>query len=496
MLEEVCKNTEIFIEQMPKSLRKEYGQFFTSQKTAQYMASLFTIPSEKKDIYALDAGAGSGILSVALIERFSQVLSADQSLHLFCYENDKKVLPLLEKNLNIAKEKSNIQLKITIIEDNYILSQKDLFEHSLFGMEDHLQYDVIIGNPPYKKIAKDALEALAIPDVCYGAPNLYFLFAAMGIKNLKENAELVYIIPRSWTSGAYFEKFRDYLFKNTSLTHIHLFESRDKVFDKESVLQETMIIKVKKSKQQEENITISTSSTSNDFANIKILEVPFSLVVSSPHHYVHLVTDEAEVKALKEIKKFKKTLPELGLKMKTGLVVDFRSRELLRNQEEVGTVPLIYSQHIKRGRVRFPQGKDNEYILQDRKGLIQENRNYLFVKRFTAKEEPRRLQCGIYLKKYLPSYAFISSQNKVNFIDGLKGLSECVVYGLYVIFNSSLYDIYYRILNGSTQVNSTEVNSLPVPSMSIIEEMGKQLIAAKNLSVEQCNKILNHYVKE
>ncbi len=402
----------------------------------------------------------------------------------------------MEKNLNIAKEKSNIQLKITIIEDNYILSQKDLFEHSLFGMEDHLQYDVIIGNPPYKKIAKDALEALAIPDVCYGAPNLYFLFAAMGIKNLKENAELVYIIPRSWTSGAYFEKFRDYLFKNTSLTHIHLFESRDKVFDKESVLQETMIIKVKKSKQQEENITISTSNTSNDFENIKMLEVPFSLVVSSPHHYVHLVTDEAEVKALKEIKKFKKALPELGLKMKTGLVVDFRSRELLRNQEEAGTVPLIYSQHIKLGRVRFPQGKDNEYILQDRKGLIQENRNYLFVKRFTAKEEPRRLQCGIYLKKYLPSYTFISSQNKVNFIDGQKGLSECVVYGLYVIFNSSLYDIYYRILNGSTQVNSTEINSLPVPSMSIIEEMGKELIAAKNLSVEQCNKILNHYVKE
>ncbi len=402
----------------------------------------------------------------------------------------------MEKNLNIAKEKSNIQLKITIIEDNYILSQKDLFEHSLFGMEDHLQYDVIIGNPPYKKIAKDALEALAIPDVCYGAPNLYFLFAAMGIKNLKENAELVYIIPRSWTSGAYFEKFRDYLFKNTSLTHIHLFESRDKVFDKESVLQETMIIKVKKSKQQEENITISTSNTSNDFENIKMLEVPFSLVVSSPHHYVHLVTDEAEVKALKEIKKFKKALPELGLKMKTGLVVDFRSRELLRNQEEAGTVPLIYSQHIKLGRVRFPQGKDNEYILQDRKGLIQENRNYLFVKRFTAKEEPRRLQCGIYLKKYLPSYTFISSQNKVNFIDGQKGLSECVVYGLYVIFNSSLYDIYYRILNGSTQVNSTEINSLPVPSMSIIEEMGKELIAAKNLSVEQCNKILNHYVNE
>lgn len=30
------------------------------------------------------------------------------------------------------------------------------------------------------KIAKDAAEALAMPEVCYGAPNLYFLFVQWG----------------------------------------------------------------------------------------------------------------------------------------------------------------------------------------------------------------------------------------------------------------------------------------------------------------------------
>ena len=496
MLQEVCKYTDAFIEQMPKSLRKQYGQFFTSMKTAQYMASLFAIPCEKKDIYALDAGAGTGILSVALIERCKDILSEGQTLHIYCYENDKNVLPLLRKNLEIAKRGCCFKLTTTIIEDNYILSQKDLFEHSLFGPEEHQQYDLIIGNPPYKKIAKDALEALAIPEVCHGAPNLYFLFAAMGIKNLKDNAEMVYIIPRSWTSGAYFEKFRHFLFNNAILTHIHLFESRKKVFDKESVLQETMIVKLKKSQDKPSFVTISTSCTSNDFSAIHSLEVPYELVVSAPHYYVHLVTDEEEVKSLRCIKKFKKTLPELGLRMKTGLVVDFRTKDLLRSQENTDTIPLIYSQHILSGRIRFPQGKENEYIIKGRKGLMQENKNYLFVKRFTAKEEPRRLQCGIYLKRYLPTFSYISSQNKVNFIDGLKELSECVVYGLYVIFNSTLYDMYYRILNGSTQVNSTEINSMPIPSMKVIEAMGKQLISAKDLSVKQCNKILNHYIDE
>ena len=72
MLQEVNKNTEIFIEQMPKS--KQYGQFFTSVETARFMASLFTIEREKQTLYALDAGAGSGMLAVALIERCNTVL--------------------------------------------------------------------------------------------------------------------------------------------------------------------------------------------------------------------------------------------------------------------------------------------------------------------------------------------------------------------------------------------------------------------------------------
>ena len=101
---------------------------------------------------------------------------------------------------------------------------------------------------------------------------------------------------------------------------------------------------------------------------------------------------------------------------------------------------------------------------------------------------------SVYLSRKYPGYKKISTQNKINFIDGLKGLSECVVYGLYVLFNSTMYDSYYRILNGSTQVNSTEVNSMPVPPMSTIESMGKELIAKRDMSEESCDMILRSYL--
>ena len=278
------------------------------------------------------------------------------------------------------------------------------------------------------------------------------------------------------------------------MEHIHLFVSRNKVFDKESVLQETIIIKVRKTSEKPGTVTITSSKSNSDFGELTSLTVPYDLVVAGEDYYVYLVTDENEVEVLRKLHKFDKTLPAIGVKMKTGLTVDFRNREALRDSAEDDAVPLLYSQHIQDGKVVFPAGKEHEYIVTEQRGLLQENTNYLFVKRFTAKEEHRRLQCGVYLARKHPEYTEISTQNKINFISGLRELSECVVYGLYVLFNSTLYDSYYRILNGSTQVNSTEINSMPVPPMNTIEAMGKELIRVRDMSEATCDNILRSYI--
>jgi len=487
MLETICQKTNEFIAQMPKSLRKEYGQFFTSAETASFMASLFDLSGLNKNVSILDAGAGSGILAISIAER---TLKQDSSIkvEVVCYENDPHVLPLLRSNLDLMKKKyKNFSFKV--LEENYIVSQRDSFTGNLFAQESK-KYDLIIGNPPYKKIPKDAPEALAMPVVCHGAPNLYFLFASMGIFNLKENGQMVYITPRSWTSGAYFENFRKYLIGNTSLERIHLFESRTDVFDKESVLQETMIFKLKKQKKHPSKVVISTTNGNGDFSKISHFNAPYDTVVSPLTNYVYLPANKDNLEVLKKIGSFENTLPSLGMKMKTGLVVDFRVPELLKSEKSESNVPLFYSRHIKEGRVSFPAGIEHEFVSNEKQSLLQKNRNYLFVKRFTSKEEKRRLQSGIYLKRKFPGYQFISTQNKINFIDGEEELSECTVYGLYVLFNSTIYDSYYRILNGSTQVNSTEVNSMPIPNLLQIQEMGRKLIKSKDFSEESCDEIL------
>jgi adenine-specific DNA-methyltransferase len=495
MLEYTVGRTNEFISSKLKATRKSSGQFFTSAATARFMAGLFTIPPQSV-IKVLDPGAGSGILSTAVVEAINRHYPHIKEIELTCYETDFNVIPLLEANIEYIKNSSKIKITTMIIKKDYLLSQSDDFSGNFMVEAVPQKYDLIIGNPPYFKLAKDAPQAVSMPNVCYGTPNIYFLFAAMSLFNLREGGEMVYIIPRSWTSGAYFSRFRNYFLGSGKLTDIHTFTSRNKVFDKENVLQETMIIKVRKTNVTPSSVKITSSSDSNDFENITELFVPYDVVVSGAQQYVHLITSQDEADVLQKVNAFEKPLPSMGMKMKTGLTVDFRNKDFLRNTSGNHIVPLFYSQHIKGGRVIFPIGKENEYISDELSGMMQLNRNYLFVKRFTTKEERRRLQCAVYLANNYPDYKKISTQNKINFIDTTDGssMSEKLVFGLYIVLNSTLYDKYYRILNGSTQVNATEINSIPMPNRKDLEHLGQRLMNCGDNTTAYCDKLLEEII--
>ncbi len=486
------ESTAVFLEKMPKTKRKKKGQFFTSKETAVFMAGLFDFSMLGERISVLDPGAGTGILTAAFVDRAIDEGSV-KHLDITCYEKDIEVLPILKQNLEYLKNNAGIEITYQVNEDDYLLSQANDFEENLLANKNPKKYDVVIGNPPYLKVMRDDSTAMSMPTVVHGAPNLYFLFASMSLFNLKDGHEMVYIIPRSWTSGEYFKAFRYYFLSKGKLEHIHLFVSRDKVFSQEQVLQETIIIKVQKTNEIRENVVITSSQCNGDFSDITRITVPYSSVVTGKSLYVFLPTNEAEISTIQKINRYTHTLPEVGYRMRTGIVVDFRQRNELREQPGDHIIPLFYSQHIKDGRVNHEEsGKDADWIIDSKPGLIQPNENYVFCKRFTAKEERRRLQCGIYLSEDFPQYEYIGTQNKINYVNRVdkNPLASDEAYGIYALLNSTLFDQYYRILNGSTQVNSTEVNSIPVPSAEVIKNIGTRLIEAGELSTELCNRIV------
>lgn len=493
MLNHIINITDQYLEEFPKSKRKKIGQFFTSKNTATFMANMFK-DDITNDLHVLDPGAGTGILSAALIEKLQDFDL--NSINLVMYENDENILPILESNCKYLIESSKIPLTIDLVKKNFILDNE--FENSLF--DSNIKFDLIISNPPYKKIPKKAPESQKMLNVVYGSPNLYFLFMAMSLHLLKENGEMVFIIPRSWTSGNYFKKFRKYLLKNGEINNIHLFINRNNLFKQDPILQETIIIKVSKTQNNPEFINIS-SSDDFKFDNLENFNFPYELSVSKDDNsYIFLPTNQSEVDILTLLNKFKYNLTDLGIKLKTGLTVGFRNKKLLSDYQCPQSVPIIYPCHFNEGFIDFPVDTDKkQFILKDKSSLLQDNKDFLFLKRFTSKEEKRRLQPAIYLHDSFREFDYISTDNKINFIDTIDKndyLSLSEIYGLFTLFNSTLYDKYYRILDGSTQVNANEINSMPVPDRNSLKQLGDKIIHANNLTTNYCDKILGELINE
>lgn len=160
ILDVIVDNTKLFLEDMPKSVRKKKGQFFTSLETAKYMAELFDTTLLPENVSVCDPGAGTGILSAAIIDRLNKIPSV-KTIDLTCYETDTDVQKLLIKNLELMKSMSAKPLEYKLITENYLLSQQHDFEGDLLAEKNPTKYDLIIANPPYLRVMRDDAQALA-----------------------------------------------------------------------------------------------------------------------------------------------------------------------------------------------------------------------------------------------------------------------------------------------------------------------------------------------
>ena len=491
---EYVENTTIqYINKSRKSVRKEIGQFFTPASIANFMGNM--AESDKEKLYILDAGGGTGILTAAILQKIYDATNV-REVTIDVYENNLQVYPVLKNNLSYISEileNKGVKVSFRIITDNFIVS--NFFEWT--GFAPYEKYDIVISNPPYKKIGKDDEEANTMADIVYGQPNLYFLFMAMGARLLKPDGELIYIVPRSFSSGLYFSAFRKWFLDTVKLTDLHIFASRDQIFKTDEILQETIIIRAKKTDNVIDTISI-TESADSEMQSVYNFSVPYDVCVSNDNNrFLYFPSNREDIIVLDFVNQWKYTLCDIGFKMKTGVVVDFRETMWLRTQKEDNTIPLLWSYNLKNNRMTFPvNNKDKpQYLLAcpNTAKLQMRVDNYVIIKRFTSKEEPRRLQCAILMKEDFSKYASISTENHLNFITKVSGnMTQEEMFGIFVILNSGYMDKYFRILNGSTQVNATEINAMPFPSYEEVIDLGAKAMRYNNLDEKTCDKLLEN----
>lgn len=487
--------------------KKEKGQFFTPTEIAHFMARLVKERNGKLKI--LDPGCGTGILFSSLIETI--ILRGDvvKEVELVVYETDKDILPYTQATLDYLKtwlQRKNVGFTAILDTSDFVLENKGCFEQAsvLFYEPENAVYDIVISNPPYFKIGKEDKRAVVAKSIVWGQPNIYSIFLMTAARLLKNNGELVFIVPRSFAAGNYFRAFREAFFTEVEVEQIHLFNSRTDTFNRDNVLQETLILKGKKMKLngQLPNILLTHSNGIIDLdePTQKVYQANELIDFNTKQKILHLPSNETEDKVMKLFKSWSGSLHKYDMQISTGPVVSFRATEYLYEQYENGTktmVPLF--QLINTGKMtfeypKFKKGKP-QYIqfCEQTKPLLLPNKNYIFLRRFSAKDDKSRLVATPYFVE-ISQAEFIGIENHLNYIYRPKGhLARNEILGLAALLNSRLFDTYFRTFNGNINVSATELREMPLPPLEDIKEIGNQIILTNNFSQSIVDELVNDY---
>jgi len=460
--------------------RRAIAQVFTPASVARFMAARASRVGE--EFTFIDAGAGVGVLAASLCERIA-AMPKPRRVVAELYETDPNVLPVLRQTIAECRKSlaaAGHHLDATLHEEDFVLRRPVA---SLYAPSARTEYaDVVIMNPPYAKLAKDSPQARAFAEIVHGQPNVYALFMAAAVELLRPGGELIAITPRSYCNGLYFREFRRWLLARMSLRHVHLFESRRATFKESEVLQESIITVATKQKQQAAEVLVSVSHGTN-VDEAKPWPHAAATIINDPSGdcVIRLPAESSDLEIMRVVESWAGTFADRGLRISTGPVVSFRATNfLLDSTDHPDAVPLLSIHNVRPFATVWPVAKGSKPVAfkatNGAASLVLPALNYVLLRRFSAKEEHRRLTASPYLPTVDERRQPVALENHINYVTHTRReLTADEVYGLVALFNSALLDRHFRVASGNTQVNATEIRVMPFPDLETVARIGRQV---------------------
>lgn len=224
---------------IPANDRKLNGAFFTPDYIIDHIINEIKPKENDKN---LDPSCGCGAFLIGLIDYYSQTFS-------------KPIKNILRENifgadiLDYNIKRSKIILTIYALQNGENIEEGDLnlYHQDSLRTEWKINFDNIVGNPPYVKfqdIADENRNYLSknCSTIDGGNFNLYFAFFELGYNLLKPNGKLGYITPNNYFTSLSGESLRKYFHQKKCLAKIIDF-SHKKVFDAQTYTAITFIDK-------------------------------------------------------------------------------------------------------------------------------------------------------------------------------------------------------------------------------------------------------------
>jgi adenine-specific DNA-methyltransferase len=332
-------------------------------------------------------------------------------------------------------------------------------------------FDLVIGNPPYGRVTLSPELRRTYARSLYGHANLYGLFTDAALRWTKPDGLIAFLTPTSFLAGQYYRALRGLLANEAPPLSIDFVHARRGVF--EDVLQETLLATYQKGsaarRAQIHYLHIADEREAQITRNgtIGLPSDPIApwLAPREPKHG-ELIRCAETMRA---------RLSDWGYSVSTGPLVWNRFKKQMRDRKvHRGVYPLVWAEAVTAdGHFVFRADKKNhspyfEIGPGDLWLLVQEP--CVLVQRTTAKEQMRRLIAAELPAVFVETHGGVIVENHLNMVRASRPGSVPLPV-VAAMLNSKVVDDVFRCMNGSVAVSAFELEALPLPDPSSLDEL-------------------------
>lgn len=340
--------------------------------------------------------------------------------------------------------------------------------------------DVVVCNPPYRKMTADELKHLRIAfgDVIEAQPNLYGLFIFLCVRLLREGGYAALVTPTSFLSGQYFCKLRSFLMRNTDVAHIGMVSDRQGVFiDVEQETALTVVRRIAESDYTQIRAKVSVVSSTGQYKSVGECLLPNAGAIWP---IPRSVGDVALLKAA-SISKFR--LADYGYRIRIGSYVwnrdkrpGYESLKDVKRARVKTALPLLWSRDISAaGFVVF----DDSEIARNNHRFVDlgiechpsaVTRPSVILQRVTSNDQLRRLVAAPVPLNLFVKYGGFIGENHIVILEQIIENPVLEVSDLAKLLGTTPIDRFFRCISGATNVSAFELGQLSLPDPKKLQE--------------------------
>lgn len=461
-----------------EAYRKKLAMFFTpASLTEGLLDDLAEQGVDFGNQSFMDPACGGAAFLAPIALRMRTALAAGGSTAL-------KTLKHIEKHLHgcdldrtlceLSKHFLCMALHTEIQKTGYIPSFKVNLANSLTQLAARLgTVDVVVCNPPYRKMTSGELEPLrdTYADVIEAQANLYCLFIALCVRLLRIGGRAALVTPTSFLSGQYFGRLRRFLIRNTDVEHIGMVSDRQGVFI--DVEQETALTVLRRCAEEDRTqvrANVSVVSGTGQYTSVGECILPNAGTVWPIPRSVE------DVALLKTATLSRFRLSDYGYRVRIGAYVwnrdkrpKFESLQDARRVKAHTAMPLMWSRDIVSGgivRLEDTSVFDGEYRfvdLGDKEHTSVVKSPCVVMQRVTSNDQPRRLVAAAVSPGVFDTYGGFIGENHVVIIEAVSDKPALPPTKLAKLLSAHAVDRHFRCISGATNVSAFELNQLALP---------------------------------